>query len=73
MRRLVPALLGAALAALPRAAAACPSCAGREDAGLAGLLLVGGMILFPFAIAAVLTPVIRKSSLRTTAQGEPPR
>jgi hypothetical protein len=46
---------------LPAIARACPACA--RDASPAALYLVGGMILLPFAVAAVV--------LREVRRGEP--
>jgi hypothetical protein len=56
-------LVGVALAfwaMLPRLAAACPACAGRSDGGSAKVVALGAMILLPFALAAVVVPVIRR-------------
>ena len=53
-----------ALAALlaPRLALACPVCAGRESSGSGTWLLVGAMILAPYAVAAVVVPIVRRVS-----------
>lgn len=40
---------------------ACPSCAGNDQGGIAVALLIGGMILLPFAAAAVVARVIRRA------------
>ena len=52
------ALLAAAAAAAPGAALACPSCA--RDASPLGQVLVGSMILLPFAVAAVVIRVVKR-------------
>ena len=49
------------LAALPALAAACPTCAGNDDGGLARTAFVGAMIAFPFLLVGLVVPVLRKS------------
>ena len=48
-----------ALVLLPRVAFACPSCAGRDNGGVAAGLMIAGMIILPFAVAGVVTYLIR--------------
>lgn len=45
----------------PQAARACPSCAAQAGNAALTLLLIGGMILFPFAVTAIVVQVIRRS------------
>ena len=40
---------------------ACPSCAGGDQGGIAVALLIGGMILVPFAVFAIVVRVIRRA------------
>ena len=49
---------------LPSLAAACPTCATREGAGLWGLALMGGMIALPFIVAGVTVTVVRRLERR---------
>ncbi len=57
------ALLGiVALLATVGIASACPECASREGAGVGAIVSIGAMIALPFAIAAVIVPVIRRGS-----------
>jgi len=56
----VIALVSASMLVLaPAIAEACPSCAGRETGGYGRIIVLGIMILLPFAIAAVLYKLIR--------------
>jgi hypothetical protein len=55
-----PALAAATLAA-PEALA-CPYCAAQDDGGGWGAWLVlAAMVLFPFAVAAVVVPIVRRA------------
>jgi hypothetical protein len=54
----------------PLDAWACPYCAGREDAGVTGVVLLGAMILLPFLIVATVVPVLRRAALE--ADGHAP-
>jgi hypothetical protein len=64
MRPLVALACSLLLFALPAIAHACPSCAGREDGGTARIIVLGIMILLPFAIALVVYRVIRGANAR---------
>jgi hypothetical protein len=46
--------------AVPRLALACPQCAGNEKGGITAGILIGSMILLPFAVAGIVTLIIRK-------------
>jgi hypothetical protein len=52
--------LAALVALAPGAAWACPSCATRSGPGVETLLLLGGMIAVPYAVATIAVKVIRK-------------
>jgi hypothetical protein len=52
--------LAALLAVVPAAAWACPACATRQGYGTGTLLLVGGLIVTPYAVAAVALKIIRR-------------
>ncbi len=61
--------IGAALAvAAPAVAAACPQCASRDGAGIGTTLLLAGMILLPFGIAAWVAHIIRRGEARTESE-----
>ena len=47
----------------PAVASACPQCAQREGYGVAGLLVLGTMILLPFMMAGLLLPALRRLNL----------
>ncbi len=49
----------AAVAILPELASACPACASRGGGGAGTLLVLGGMILLPFAIGAIVLAIVR--------------
>jgi hypothetical protein len=54
-------IVAAALVALtPVAAWACPACATRQGYGPGTLLLVGGLIVTPYAVTAVALKIIRR-------------
>ncbi len=46
----------------PSLAWACPYCAVRDDAGNAGTMLLGAMILLPFLIVATVVPTLRRAA-----------
>jgi hypothetical protein len=69
-RALVSAL-GLIAATAPALAHACPSCATREGLGGSVLALLAGMIVVPYAIAAVTIRVVRRLS-RPDRDGERP-
>jgi len=52
--------LGAALLSAPAVALACPTCANNEGLGARGLITMGLMIALPFAVVAVVVPVLRR-------------
>jgi hypothetical protein len=60
VRRWAAAAGGAAGAAFPALALACPTCATREGSGAGVLLAVAAMITLPFAVALVTIRVIRR-------------
>jgi hypothetical protein len=47
---------------LPSTVWACPYCAVREDAGSAGVMLLGAMIALPFVIFITVVPVLRRAA-----------
>ena len=49
-------------AGLPAVVWACPYCAVREDAGNAGVMLLGAMIALPFVIFITVVPVLRRAA-----------
>jgi hypothetical protein len=53
--------VGALVALVARAAAACPSCATRSSGGYMIPLLLGAMILTPYLVTTVVLRVIRKA------------
>jgi hypothetical protein len=48
--------------ATPTAAFACPYCAVRDEAGTAGSVLLGAMIVVPFLIVAIVVPALRRAA-----------
>jgi hypothetical protein len=55
--------LGVILALLlPTAAWACPYCAVQDQAGMAGTVLLGAMIVVPFLIVATVFPALRRAA-----------
>jgi hypothetical protein len=60
---LVRALIIAALVLLPRIADACPYCAAGDDGTdkTMRLIVLGGLILLPFAVAGVVVFAIRRT------------
>ena len=63
------AFLGALL--LPRAALACPSCAGNPDGGIARYLLIGLMVAAPYVAATVVIRFVRKGEAEMHERSEP--
>lgn len=59
MKRLGVAAALFVLALAPVIAEACPACAGRDRGGLTYSLLLGSMILLPFAAAWIAAKAIR--------------
>jgi len=51
-----------AVVGLPSTVWACPYCAVREDAGNAGVMLLGAMIALPFVIFITVVPVLRRAA-----------
>ncbi len=41
---------------------ACPYCATRDEAGGAGVMLLGAMIVVPFLIVASVVPALRRAA-----------
>jgi len=50
------------VASLPSAVWACPYCAVRDDAGNAGVMLLGAMIALPFVIFITVVPALRRAA-----------
>jgi hypothetical protein len=59
--RILAIALTAWLALAPSVALACPYCAKQERGGTSYLLLLGAMILFPFAVTGTVIHVLRKT------------
>lgn len=59
--RLCLAVVVALVCALPQVALACPTCALDHDTGVSRLVMLGGMILLPFFIAAAVVAAIRRA------------
>ncbi|HEY3235478.1 MAG TPA: hypothetical protein VGJ84_12245 [Polyangiaceae bacterium] len=60
MTRLAAAIAGSGVFLTAFAASACPACAGRDVGSVTYLVLLGAMILLPFAVAWVAFVVLRK-------------
>ena len=56
-------LVALILTLIPSVALACPACAGNQEGGTAYFVLLGSMILFPFAVAGVTGLVLRQVRL----------
>ena len=69
-RASIVALIVAALALLPRIADACPYCAAGDAAidGTTRVIILGSLILLPFAIAGIVAIAIRHT-MRGTLRG----
>jgi hypothetical protein len=52
--------LAAGLLLWPAVASACPACAGNQGLGTRGLITMGLMIALPFAVVALIVPVLRR-------------
>jgi hypothetical protein len=55
---------------LPSAVWACPYCAVRDDAGNAGVMLLGAMIALPFVIFITVVPVLRRAASENNGVAE---
>ena len=56
------------LAALASDALACPYCAAQDMGdGLGTLVVIGGMILFPFAVVGIAIPIIKRAGSEADA------
>ena len=71
--RLAAAALGALAILVPRAAAACPVCAGNEPGGPGKIVALGAMILLPFFIALAVARVVRSVAGDEAEVGSPDR
>ncbi len=40
---------------------ACPTCAGNQGGGAATALLIAGMIVLPFVLAAIVARIVRRA------------
>lgn len=45
---------------LPSIAAACPACAGNDKGSTTRLVLLGSLVLLPFAIAGLVARIVRR-------------
>ena len=45
---------------VPQNAWACPACAGNDDGGMAYLIILGTMILFPFGVAYIVYRLLKQ-------------
>lgn len=61
---LMTLLVTGALLALGSEALACPYCAGRDDGGMSATLIVGAMMVVPFAVVGVLWPIVTREEDR---------
>lgn len=61
MSRLALTLTVLVLLALPRLAAACPTCAVDNQDGIGRLMMLGGMIALPFLIALAVIGAVRRA------------
>ena len=60
------------LALTPGIAAACPQCASRDGPGLSITLMLGAMILLPFAVFFIVLRIIRRGDPNRHAPGSEP-
>ena len=63
-KALVMAGLALAVTLWAPLALACPYCAAQDDGGMASLYVIGAMMLFPFAVVAVVIPLVRRAGAR---------
>lgn len=61
---MIRALLAVALLLVAGDALACPYCAGREDGGTAGVLVILGLVATPLLSAGVVAVLIRRVTRR---------
>lgn len=45
-------------------AMACPYCAGRDEGGMGATLVVGAMMIVPFAVVGVVWPIVTREEER---------
>ena len=65
------ALAALAAALLPHLAAACPSCAGNSRYDATKLVLLGSLVLLPFAIAGVVWRIVKRLDYSDPPPGGP--
>lgn len=56
-------VMGVALA-VAGDAMACPYCAGRDEGGMGATLVVGAMMIVPFAVIGVIWPIVTREEER---------
>ena len=45
-------------------AMACPYCAGRDEGGMGATLVVGAMMIVPFAVVGIVWPIVTREEER---------
>jgi hypothetical protein len=68
-RAIAPMVAAFAVLLLPRLADACPMCASRQPGGAVRVVLLGLMILLPFAIAFIVVRALRRAGALPTEEG----
>ena len=51
-------------------AMACPYCAGRDEGGIGATLVVGAMMIVPFAVVGVVWPIVTREEGREMTDPE---
>ena len=51
-------------------AMACPYCAGRDEGGISSTLVVGAMMIVPFAVVGVVWPIVTREEEREMTDPE---
>ena len=51
-------------------AMACPYCAGRDEGGIGATLVVGAMMIVPFAVVGVVWPIVTREEEREMTDHE---
>lgn len=51
-------------------AMACPYCAGRDEGGIGATLVVGAMMIVPFAVVGVVWPIVTREEEREMTDPE---
>jgi hypothetical protein len=64
-------VVAAAALLAPKAALACPYCAGRADGGIGQALALVLFVMFPFAVALVVARIVRSGD-RPALSGDTP-